>query len=507
MVNSNPAVKDLADQITSSEKNKNVEKSLNDLKESNETLAENTKEVDKSLDELKDSIDSLSGEVKKRGVKSTNTTSDKTKLNKTDNDASSSFSEMLKGFSKGFFNPFTDTNKLVDEMMHARQGEIPADKLKTNNIETKEDTAEAKIVEQQEEPTKEKKPKVEKKTKTKDPELSNKLLVSISQMLNELRENTIEKQLLVEAMKIRAILEKEDAKIAPAENIVPTEQLITNTPNEPDAQGRIEPYLEEEKQKNTIQRLSANDKNTSMPPVHGEVILPEKDNEEKKAKERELLAQAIADKLADLLGNIGGNSGLSIPEVPGAPGKPGKTPGKTPNKLGGIKGIGNAAIPLMLGGILDNLISEGIGALGLGTSASQHDEIYNDMRKQHEESKQNDNSLDVLKNLNILGSDDVAPKPSPMSQYNKDLPAQKESKPIQLTPKEVQNSGSILQNIFKANEDLKSQESQSSTQQMLPPIISNQTTNNTSQTLMPAPPVPNQNTNSYLQWQKSKVNY
>jgi hypothetical protein len=505
MVNSNPAVKDLADQITSSEKNKNVEKSLNDLKESNETLAENTKEVDKSLDELKDSIDSLSGEVKKRGVKSTNTTSDKTKLNKTDNNES--FSEMLKGFSKGFFNPFTDTNKLVDEMMNARQGEIPADKLKTNNIETKEDTTEAKIAEQQEEPTKEKKPKVEKKTKTKDPELSNKLLVSISQMLNELRENTIEKQLLVEAMKIRAILEKEDAKIAPAENIVPTEQLITNTPNEPDVQGRIEPYLEKEKQKNTIQRLSANDKNTSMPPVHGEVILPEKDNEEKKAKERELLAQAIADKLADLLGNIGGNSGLSIPDVPGTPDKPGKTPNKTPEKLPGKPSVGGGKIGI-LGRILGGLGAAAMIGDGLFNTSPEEIAVLKEAEnKRNEESKQNGNSLDVLKNLNILGADDVAPKPSPMSQYNKDLPAQKESKPIQLTPKEVQNSGSILQNIFKANEDLKSQETQMYTQQMLPPIISNQTTNNTSQTLMPAPPVPNQNTNSYLQWQKSKVNY
>ena len=504
MVNSNPAVKDLADQITSSDKNKDVEKSLSDLKESIDTLSENNKELDSSLDKLKESIDSLSDEVKKRGVKST-VSPDNKKSNKKDDVLP--LSEMLKGFTKGFFNPFTDTDKLVDDMLKAKQEEIPADKLKTSDIETKEDTPETANVDQKEEPVKEKKSKVEKKTTTKDPELNNKLLVSISQMLNELRENTIEKQLLAEAIKIRNILEKENTQIVSAENISSNEQLMAPVPKTPDEQGRIQPYLEEEKQKNTIQRLSANDKNVSAPPVHGEVIIQENNNEEKKAKERELLAQAIADKLADLLGNIGGNTGLNIPDVPGTPDKKGKTPGKPANKLGGTKIPGKAAGALILGGILDNLIGEGIGALGLGTSESQHDEIVNDMKKQREESKQNDNSLDVLKNSGILGGDDVAPKPSPMSQYNKDLPAQKELKPIQLTPKDSQSSGSILQNIFKANEDLKSQETQMFTQQMLPPIISNQTTNNNSQTLMPAPPVPNQNTNSYLQWQKSKVNY
>ena len=465
MVNSNPAVKDLADQITSSENNKDVEKSLSGLK---------------------DSVDSLSEVIKKRGVKTVQNFNN-------DEEESAPFLKRFRAMSKGFFNPFTVTD-ILEIQLNSKQGEISADKLKTIELGPNDTAPDIETKELKEPTLQENKPKVEKKNKTKDPELSNKLLVSISQMLTELRENAIEKQLLSEAIKIRSILEKGNSQVLPSENSVPIEQeLSQGISSVPDIQGRIEPYLEEENQKSNThpQQIHVNTANQSIPPVHGEVIIPDH-REEDKAKDRELLAQAIADKLAAILGGIGGNSPIDLL---------GKGTGA---KLGeaalGAFGAGRVG-PLIKGGtallggsILNNIIGEGMGSLGLGTSESQHDQIVDDMRKKHEEEK----SLDILKNSNILSNDDIAPKPSPMSQENKK---------IQLTPKENQNAGSVLQNIFKKNEDLKSQESQSSTQQMLQPIISNQTTNNTSQTLMPAPPVPNQNTNSYLQWQKSKVNY
>jgi hypothetical protein len=482
MDNSNPAVKDLANQITSSENNKDVEKSLENLKES---------------------IDSLSEEIKKRGVKSAKSASDETDDNKLP------FLTMLKGLSKGFMHPFTDTD-ILEKQLKPKQEEIPADKLKTNDIETKESMSEVATKELKQQAVEEDKPKVEKKNKTKDPELNNKLLVSISQMLNELRDNAIEKQLLAEAIKIRAILEKENTSTSPAENIVPNEQLVSNISAIPDAQGRIEPYLEEEKQKNNIPQVTVNDKIQNTPTISAgglEPGIPE-NNEETKTKDRELLAQSIADKLADLLGNIGKNTGLNIPDIPNGPDRSNsKTPDKTPGKLPGKPPAGGGKIGI-LGGILG----------GLGAAAMIGNELFNTSpediavlkeaeNKRNNESKQNDNSLDMLKNSNILGIEDVAPSPSPMSQYKKEQPLSVETKPIQLTPKENQNAGSVLQNIFKKNEDLKSREEQTSTQQMLQPIISNQTTNNSSQTIVPSAPVPNQNTNSYLQWQKSKVTY
>jgi hypothetical protein len=468
MVNSNPAVKDLADQITSSE---------------------NNKEIEKSIVELKESIDSLSEEIKKRGVKSVKNSSGESDEDKLP------FLTLIKGLSKGFLNPFTDTD-VLEKQLSSKQEEIPADKLKTNELETDESTPEIKTKNIKENTT-ENVEKTEKKNKTKDPELNNRLLVSISQMLNELRENAVEKQLLEEAIKIRNILEKENTQIPTVENIISAEHNLTDLSNiAPETNGKIEPYLEEEKNKAPIVTANA-----STPPIHGEVIVPDQDNEEKKAKDRELLADAIANKLSSILGNLGGGTDVSDffeKELGNNNSKIGKAIdaqskkfGKL-GKFGAISSLGASATEqLSSEDFVDEKASDYLKSLGIDSSETPNKNIEN---KSSDTS--NIGSLDLIKNL--LGADSVGPKPSPMSQNNKALPLQ---------PKENQNAGSVLQNISKANEELKSQETQMYTQQMMQPIISNQTTTNNSQTVLPASPVPNQNTNSYLQWIKSRANY
>ena len=89
------------------------------------------------------------------------------------------------------------------------------------------------------------------------------------------------------------------------------------------------------------------------------------------------------------------------------------------------------------------------------------------------------------------------------AQYNK----QKQS-PVVL-PKPTENSvGNILNKVSEQNTDLKmSNMGQSEAQQILAPIISRQTINNTEQTMVAVAPNPHSNASSLIKWQLKRSSY
>jgi hypothetical protein len=293
----------------------------------------------------------------------------------------------------------------------------------------------------------------------------------------------------------------------------------------------------------------------------------EPNNEDAKQEDREKLAEAIARRMTEA---FGGGSGIGNPFNPmmldpdladrptrNGPGKTGpgapptgqpKTPGpgnKTPPTSGGSKfklpkmpaGLGKAA---MIGGT-----AMGVGGLMMGAyEASEYlDETgYGDKLKQGagqdaEKAFKNINAdfskLDITpeqaqdildqpdspgkqRDLKAFGGEDELKKraserkkieQASLRKYDYVEPnTSPKIDPFEPKPTET-NIGKILNEVSDQNTELKMYNMRSEQPQMMTPIISNKTINNTEQTIIGTPPTPHSTTNSFLRWQQNRSGF
>jgi hypothetical protein len=291
----------------------------------------------------------------------------------------------------------------------------------------------------------------------------------------------------------------------------------------------------------------------------------EPNNEDAKQEDREKLAEAIARRMTEAFGSgIGNpfNPMMLDPDLadrptrtgpgktgPGGPptGQP-KTPGpgnKTPPTSGGSKfklpkmppGVGKAA---MIGGR-----ATGIGSLMLGAiEASEYldetgygDKLNQGAGQNAEKAFKNINAdfskLDITpeqaqdildqpdspgkqRDLKAFGGEDELKKraaerkkieQASLRKYDYVEPnTSPKINPFEPKPTET-NIGKILNEVSDQNTELKMYNMRSEQPQMMTPIISNKTINNTEQTIIGTPPTPHSTTNSFLRWQQNRSGF
>lgn len=277
----------------------------------------------------------------------------------------------------------------------------------------------------------------------------------------------------------------------------------------------------------------------------------EPNSDEAKQEDRERLAEAIARRLGEVLeaSGIGGNSGF-IPDLPDRNRKPG---GKTPNKSGPSKGTklglppGAGKAAMLAGGLAS------VGGLVYGAyEASEYlketeygDKMAEGAGKDAEQAFKNINpdfsKLDITPQQaqDILNQPDSPGKARDVEAFGGEnelrkkagLPSLEASedynKPAKVfeqaslrnydyvpqtspkvTPKPAEtNVGTMLNAVSDQNAELKMFNMRSEQPQMMAPIISNKTINNTEQTIIGTPPTPHSTTNSFLRWQQSRSGF
>lgn len=312
----------------------------------------------------------------------------------------------------------------------------------------------------------------------------------------------------------------------------------------------------------------------------------EPNTNEAKQEDRELLAEAIARRLGEVLqaSGLGSNSGIPMgldfpdgpdrknPGKPGVPGKPG-----APSKPGRLRG-GATGLAMLGRGIAGVAVDYGLGELGVGKDADgedlqidekQDDENWNKMTTA--EKIQSGMARGIEKAGSITYLDNIAREAQTNrikneTKYLKDRKVEapvgetddqarlridrenedreearieakgsgtyvgneklvsgqplsdKQMRTIELSksmgnspaiePKSTENNiGTILNKVSDQNTELKMFNMGKPETQMLAPIVSNKTINNTEQTFVGSPPTPHPSTNSFLRWQSSRSGY
>jgi len=342
------------------------------------------------------------------------------------------------------------------------------------------------------EPTKEKEDKLNTQSDS-----DNKILSDMVEVLIDLRDDKSQKQILNEAIAIRKIISDQSKKV--------------------ELPAGVEPNSEESKQ-----------------------------------EDREKLAEAIARRLEAVMGSLGG--GLDIPDLMDRkPGKPGKPGGKTP-RGGGAGGASRVGKILGLGGKL-------LGGAGLAYGAYEASEFldetgYGDKMAEGagkkaetafrenvsptidpvkagvsaDEAKaalENGSLRDIeklggreaLENIvkgkktnNARSISTATPIEKITSNYTAEEAnsaranfASSDPRRIDVQPKENQVTvKDILNQVNEENTQLKMFSDTSQATQMIAPIISNKTINNTEQTFVGPSPSPHSSTNSYMRWQNRR---
>jgi hypothetical protein len=286
----------------------------------------------------------------------------------------------------------------------------------------------------------------------------------------------------------------------------------------------------------------------------------EPNTNEAKQEDRELLAEAIARRLGEVLGEsgIGGNTGL-IPDFDrNNKNKPNTKPGgKVPTPKGKLPGVRMPIMPPGLGAGLAMaarivnpvaaLVTLGLGVIDASDYLEETD--YGDKMNQgagkdaEKAFRENvaptidpekagvtkDQALAALENgserdieklggvealrkiAGVISPDTVSAEPFEQSSLRKYDYAPETSPKInsnpEITPMPETNIGTILNKISDQNTELKMFNMDKSETQMLAPIVSNKTINNTEQTFVGSPPTPHPSTNSFLRWQSSRSGY
>jgi hypothetical protein len=508
---------------------------------------EKTNEQTKEFKELRKSVNSLTRVLNKRAGKSSDNkdilppTSENKKESSdekenTKNPPQRPIIQDFKEFGEGLISPFTGIKKYLSlSKTEENKTETVAKALDANKIATPEEKIEPTLENtisnelEKDETAKKDIPKKDKKEKQTD----NRMLASISMMLNELRENKVQNSLLQETIKMRQILEQH-YKIEPTATLENTNQQV---------------------QSNDIMNVVPKDEKPEATGIEPGI---EPNNEETKSKDRELLAQAIATKLAALLDNEGPNipsfskSSGAKPAAAGAAGlgalgiatlgtvaaggiatsvaatsfldtPTGKDLGKTFNKENDPNGMASALSGDT--GLASNIMNANEDKEYQDIRVEQQDEqkalkdapwytrIYGigkdaylkehtkELKTLNSNNSKTINALPDKKNLNteqkisseelketgMFDSNDIAPKPSPISQSLNQ-----------------QSVSSMLDNVSKTNKELK--DNLTGQSQIAQPIITNRTVNNNNTTAVPAnaTAVP---MNGYDSWHRPRMNF
>jgi hypothetical protein len=488
-------------------------------------LAERMKETSKDVKNLNMSILDLAIALEKRAGVKTDKQNTKEKKEKEPQfrNLGVDLKADFKDFAKGFISTFT-TNSFAEKVIGKSQ--LPANVEKPDTVDTISDAEKIKpldnIDKQEEtkdivtlEPVQSKdidKPDLLQNKDTPEPDQTkilpdsaqNKVLSDMVEVLIDLRDDKSQKQLLSEAIAIK--------------------KLITDQSKKIELPGGIEP-----------------------------------NNEEAKQEDREKLAEAIAIRLSDVIGGIGNNSGLGIPDLDKDKdkNKKGKSGGKTSNKSGRAKvsgfrippGAGKAA---MIGGSI-------LGGAGLALGAYEASEFLDetdygskmaegagqDAEKAFKNINPDFSKLDITqqqaqdilnqpdspgkkRDLEAFGGEDELRKKAGLPKLEKPLdttiePSKKfeqaslrkydyvpETSPKipEVQPKTIDTTvGNVLNKVLEENTELKQYSMGKSETQMIAPIISKQTINNTEQTMITNPPSPNSISNSMIRWQDKRSSY
>ena len=324
-----------------------------------------------------------------------------------------------------------------------------------------------------EQPIIEKPVKDEKDSLNVKPGIDNKILSDMVEVLIDLRDDKSQKLILNEAIAIRKMLVDQSKKI--------------------ELPGGIEPNTEETKQ-----------------------------------EDREKLAEAIARRLSDVIGNLssGGIPMLSRPAnpVPGAPPAAAAGAGSAllaGSVIGGVA-VGGAALSYGATNVLKNMSTEQrtqlMGDVGSDTSIAaaalnEGDKLPEERAKEERKNKLLENApwytrmygigeTEFLKNpTNIEG---VSEEEASNARKNY---ARVDPRRTDVAPKETQlKLKDMLNQVNEENTQLKMYTESQSTQ-TLAPIVSNKTINNTEQTIIGAPSSPHSSTNSFMRWQNKRSAY
>jgi hypothetical protein len=274
----------------------------------------------------------------------------------------------------------------------------------------------------------------------------------------------------------------------------------------------------------------------------------EPNNEEAKQEDREKLAEAIATKLADILEEqgIGSNSGFDLPDRGRGKGRKPTTKPPIPGGAAAAEGVAAAegaaaagsavAAGATVGTVLAGGVAASVGATNVLQSMSkeQREQLSNDVGsdtgiaaavlnegdKLPEEiaKEERDNKLlekapwytrmygigksDFLKNPTTIEGASAEEASNARTNF-----ARTDPRRIDVAPKETQvKLGNMLAEADKENTTLKMFTEPQNTQ-MIAPIVTNKTINNTEQTIMAPPPIPHSNYSGLQNFQKKVSNY
>jgi hypothetical protein len=443
-------------------------------------LSERMKETSKDVRNLNLSILDLAIALEERAGVSKDK-KDKPKV-KQDNDApirglgediKADFEDFKKGLIHGFTGAFTEFKDNI-----SAKSEMPA---------TVEKPEPEKNTEDQNEPADDLQRKTEETDKiTENNKENNKILSDMVAVLIDMRDDRSQAQLLKEAIDIKKILSDQNKK--------------TELP------GGIEPNTEEVKQ-----------------------------------EDREKLAEAIARKLGEVMEEIGigSSSGLGIPNISTGGNK---TKAKTLGKGGKLKSmapmggklLGGAGLVLGAYEASEYLKETDYGNTmkqGAGQSAEKAfkenvaptiDPIKAEVSKDQalaalENGSNRDieklggaNSLREIAGLPPLETPET-PKPvveqASLRKYDY-IPDTSPKVTPAVTPKKEDNTvGTILNKVSDQNTELKMFNMTQPETQMLAPIVSQQTINNTEQTMLASTPTPHSTANAFNKWQMKRSTY
>ncbi len=469
-------------------------------------LAERMKETSKDVKNLNMSILDLAIALEKRAGVKTDKKDTKEKTPEFRN-LGVDLKADLKDFAKGFVSTFT-TNSFAERLIG--KSEMPAN-VEKPTISDIEDTVETIKPADNTTATVENKDPLE-TDQPKELPNQNKILADMVAVLIDLRDDKSQKQLLGEAIAIK--------------------KLITDQNNATKLSGGIEP-----------------------------------NNEEAKQEDREKLAEAIARKLGEIIGGMG-NLGSIVPDVDKDGKKKPGIPPKVPSRgiLPGLAGTAVLGYGLSTAG--DEPVETGdeskdaiANANNAGVKAIREKIIGPDTPKESLSSdkevvpaKENTSSntqkkisTKELKNINTFLNEQQETQKDKLKDapwytkmfgigkedYLKTLPVQKTKeeeasewmqRQIELqrtypnkntspkipavTPKSTENNvGKILEQVTDKNTEFKMFNIGEKPTQMIAPIISKQTINNTEQTMITNPPSPNSISNSMIRWQDKRSSY
>jgi hypothetical protein len=465
----------------------------------------------KDINDLKSSLDSLTKTLEKRAGKSKKEQEDSEKPSRT-------LIGDIKDFGKGFASPFT---KDLPQYLGFGKSSLPENISKVTSETEEPQQIEPMLQAPNENPVVENKlgdignivpreesvqdipkelpreiatpmPEIQAKeisaplTAVAPPHVSsdstNKVLSDMVEVLIDLKDDKTQKQILEEAINIKKII---------SENIV-----------------------------------SPSDKSKGVEP----------NNESAKSEDREKLAEAIADKLSDVLSSLSG--GINIPEIPG--GKAGKA-AATASVLSSVAvpaavGVGGLALAAGATNAISNASNEQLDMLsnsGAGDDTGMAAAIIrqsrdNEDRKPNTEAapKENKSKVEAIQDPNpdearyILqkgtqeeiknwgGEEklkDIIKKSETITPSNKTLKLPDQAKEM-VSPKESPALKNVLQNVTDTNTDLKlsPQTTQTNT---IAPIVSNKVVNNTEQTIIGSSPTPHSSYSSFNRWQDKRAAY